>query len=397
MKNSFLTIAALTVVFILPAHSATWYVATNGNDSSSCSAAGTPCSTINSAYQKSSGGDTIQLAAGTYGAQTISSASKASTVIVQPSTGASVTLGNLTINGATQLEFRNLTTRGFMVNMNSNYITLRNVDVTGWLGYTGGSNISMIGGSVGPVVDAHPQIAPSNGWQGQGVNFVFDGVNFHDITRTSSSVHTECLQVAGTTNMIIRNSIFQRCDVFDLSFTEYNGSGKVNNLLLENNFFATAGSGGYFSVHFTAMNGGTVRFNSATQAMMVEKDTASNMGTMTIIGNNVVGGILDGNSGGCLSTAMAGVYQYNVTQGWKCGATDVNAAPGFVNSATLDLRLLSGSAAIDLVPLSVAGPTIDIDGKVRPQGSGRDAGASEFAGTVSTAPAPATSLKAVVQ
>lgn len=397
MKNFFLTIAALTVVFILPAHSATWYVATSGNDSGSCSAAGAPCSTINSAYQKASGGDTIQLAAGTYGAQTISSASKASTVIVQPATGASVTLGNLTINGATQLEFRNLTTRGFMVNMNSNYITLRNVDVAGWLGYTGGSNVTMIGGSVGPVTDAHPQIAPSNGWQGQGVNFVFDGVNFHDITRTSSSVHTECLQVAGTTNMVIRNSIFQRCDVFDLSFTEYNGSGKVTNLLLENNFFATAGSGGYFSVHFTAMNGGTVRFNSATQAMMVEKDTASNVGTMTVIGNNVIGGILDGNSGGCLSSAMAGVYQYNVTQGWKCGATDVNAAPGFVNASTLDLRLLPGSAAIDLVPLTVAGPPVDIDGKVRPQGSGRDAGASEYAGVVSTVPNPATSLKAVVQ
>lgn len=395
--NKFFTKSLLLAGFIGQLHAATWYVGTSGNDGSSCSASTVACKTINGAYQKAMGGDTIEMAAGNYADQTINSKSPTSNIIVKPATGASVTLGGLTINGATRLEIRDMTTGSFKVEMNSNFVTLRNVDVKGWLGYLGGSNITMIGGSVGPLVDAHPQIAPSNGWQGQGVNFVFDGVLFHDMTRTNSGVHTECLQVAGTTNMIIRNSKFTNCAVFDLSFTSYNNAGRVTNLLLENNFFDTAASGGYFSVHFAAMDGGLVRFNSAKQAMFVDT-TYSNTGTLSVIGNNIVGGLLDGNSGGCLGASMAGSYSYNVTQGVKCGATDINAAPGFVNAGSMDLRLASASAAVDFVPLSVAGPTTDIDGNPRPQGSGRDAGAHEFSSATSSTPPPApTGLQAVVR
>ena len=84
---------------------------------------------------------------------------------------------------------------------------------------------------------------------------------------------------------------------------------------------------------------------------------------------------------------MAGSYQYNVTQGVKCGATDVIGAPGFVNAGTMDLHLASGSTAIDFVPLAVAGPTTDIDGNARPQGNASDAGAHEVA-SGSTKPNP---------
>jgi len=156
----------------------------------------------------------------------------------------------------------------------------------------------MIGGSVGPGVDYHPQIAPSNGWQGQGMNFVFDGVWFHDWTRTSTSVHTECLQVAGTTNMVIRNSKFSNCAVFDLSFTSYNNAGRVTNLLMENNFFDTAVSGGYFSVHFSAMDGGSVRFNSAKQVMFVDTPSPT-PGILSMLGKNIVGAFLNETKGQC--------------------------------------------------------------------------------------------------
>jgi hypothetical protein len=397
MNRYYFIQSLLLMASMVPLQAATWYVATTGNDVNSCSSSSLPCKTINGAYQKAIGGDTIQLAAGTYADQSVNAKSPASTIIVQPASGTSVTLGGLTINGATRLEIRDLTTNDFRVEMNSNYITLRNVAVKGWLGYLGGSNISMIGGSVGPGVDFHPQIAPVNGWQGQGANFVFDGVWFHDWTRSNTSVHTECLQVAGTTNMIIRNSKFTNCAVFDLSFTSYNNAGRVTNLLMENNFFDTAVSGGYFSVHFSAMDGGLVRFNSAKQAMFVDT-TYSNTGTLSIVGNNVAGGILDGNSGGCLGASMAAAYSYNVTQGVKCGATDVNTASGFVNASTMDLHLASGSVAIDFVPLSANGPTTDIDGNARPQGAARDAGAHEFTSrTSSVPPSPPSGLQAIVR
>jgi hypothetical protein len=44
----------------------TWYVATTGSDSNSCSSAGSPCQTINGAIGKAAAGDAIRVAMGTY-------------------------------------------------------------------------------------------------------------------------------------------------------------------------------------------------------------------------------------------------------------------------------------------------------------------------------------------
>jgi hypothetical protein len=378
----------------------TWYVSTSGSDNSSCSSAAAPCATFNGAYQKASGGDTIQVAGGTYSGQTLSAKAPTSNIIIQPASGATVTVnGDFDINGAQHVEIDKMSAGGLNVQMNSNFVTFRNVTFRGAIFYLGGSNISVIGGSIGPAVDVHSQIAPVNGWQGQGQNFLFDGVLFHDFTRTNSTVHIECLQVAGTTGMIIRNSKFQNCDVFDLSFTSYNNSGQVANLTLENNWFDTAGSGGYFAVNIQAMNGMLARFNSSTQGWVVQSPSAAlvNTGVLTFTGNNIVGGILDGSSGVCVSASGTAVYNYNVTQGVKCGTTDKNAAPGFVNASAFNLNLASGSAAIDSVPVSVQAPSIDIAGNSRPQGSAYDAGASEFGSGGSTAVNPPSGLIATVQ
>ncbi len=45
---------------------AAWYVATTGDDTNSCSSAGSPCLTINGAIVKATSGDTIKVATGTY-------------------------------------------------------------------------------------------------------------------------------------------------------------------------------------------------------------------------------------------------------------------------------------------------------------------------------------------
>jgi len=69
----FVLLAAFSLAFgavgLTPAHaqsSATWYVATTGNDSNSCASAGAPCLTIDSALGKAAAGDTIKVATGTY-------------------------------------------------------------------------------------------------------------------------------------------------------------------------------------------------------------------------------------------------------------------------------------------------------------------------------------------
>jgi len=56
-----------SVAFPANAHAAAiWYVATEGNDSNTCSDIGTPCLTINAAISKAASGDMIEVAAGTY-------------------------------------------------------------------------------------------------------------------------------------------------------------------------------------------------------------------------------------------------------------------------------------------------------------------------------------------
>jgi hypothetical protein len=93
-------------------------------------------------------------------------------------------------------------------------------------------------------------------------------------------------------------------------------------------------------------------------------------------------------------------FHFNVTYPAKCGATDKAisgfAAVGTVNASTTDLRITSGSPAIDFVPTTVSGgcPTTDRNGNKRPAGAACDAGASEY-GAVAGPPAP-TGLQVIV-
>jgi len=65
-----LIIAILFSGFVLPSAHAqtgtTWYVATTGNDSNSCSSTNSPCATIDGAIAKAAAGNTIKVAIGTY-------------------------------------------------------------------------------------------------------------------------------------------------------------------------------------------------------------------------------------------------------------------------------------------------------------------------------------------
>ena len=118
-------------------------------------------------------------------------------------------------------------------------------------------------------MDTHPQFAswPLNTHI---ENILVDGVTFHDIRRSNDAVHGECLQIAGGVGVTVRNSTFVNCMVFDLSITEYNGSGPPTDYLIENNVFAPAADGGYYSLHFntnaTDFVNFVVRNNSSTQA-----------------------------------------------------------------------------------------------------------------------------------
>src|SRR5207237_7069270 len=144
----------------------------------------------------------------------------------------------------------------------------RNVDVHGAVFTQSSSNISIIGGSVGGIQDYKPQIGT---WPmgTENRNILIDGVRFHDITRTNSSVHIECLLVGGVNGLVIRNSHFDNCDVFDVSIAEENDSPPVSNVLVENNFFG--GANGFYSLFFndesTSLSNVVIRYNYSPPAV----------------------------------------------------------------------------------------------------------------------------------
>jgi hypothetical protein len=234
---------------------------------------------------------------------------------------------------------------------------------------TSSSNISIVGGSVGPVVDAHPQFAswPLNTHIS---NILVDGVRFHDISRSSDAVHTECLQIGGGVGITVRRSVFERCAVLDLSFTEYNGSGPPTDVLVENNVFAPSTSGGYNSLHLNSnasdFRNMEIRYNSATQPFAL-------WGLPKVTNVRVVANVAPYEAWACASGI---VYVRNIWDGARCGTTDRNAPSGFVDAAGLDLRLVAGAAAIDAGDPTDF-PATDIDGRARPLGGAPDAGAYE--------------------
>jgi hypothetical protein len=72
------------------------------------------------------------------------------------------------------------------------------------------------------------------------------------------------------------------------------------------------------------------------------------------------------------------VVTYSCVEGGYTGTTDISSDPLFVDAANGDYRLQSGSLCID-TGTSIGAPDTDIEGTERPQGSGYDLGAYEYA------------------
>ena len=135
-------------------------------------------------------------------------------------------------------------------------------------------------------------------------------------------MHGECLQIAGGVGVTVRNSTFVNCMVFDLSITEYNGSGPPTDYLIENNVFGPRVGRRLLQPALQRqrdrLRNFVVRNNSSTQAF-------SFSGLPRFTNVRVVGNVA--------RRTPPGLHQRhhvprNVWNGAKCGATDINAASG---------------------------------------------------------------------
>lgn len=361
------------------------FVSTLGSDLSPCTQFA-PCRTFNRAYRVAQPGATVEVAAGTYPAQQLvaDSTKTGPAVVFRPAPGTHVSVtGMVEAAGASFVELRDMEAGSWQVqNTNqgvpgSHHVTFRNV--TGRVLFIVGrvSDISVLGGSFGPLVDGHPQIKPYNVYSDSfaPTDILIDGVLFHDFTRSSSIVHTECLQIFSSTRVTVRNSRFTNCDgTASLAFGGA-GAAPLEFLTIENNWFDSKGDAFYAAQFSTIGSHLVMRYNSFSEAFGFNNSCPAGAvcGPYTFVGNY-----------GPWSSALCGTpragatFAYNVLQGGTCSPTDTNVpALRYVNAAAFDLHLAPGSEAIGRGDPS-SFPPADIDGQARMRGTAPDAGADEF-------------------
>ncbi len=352
-------------------------VSANGSSGGNCTTS-SPCRSWDRAYHIARPGQVVEIMSGTYPRTTIADdpakRNASSSVIFRPGENQQVTIdGELLIQGS-HVEFRNLAINGdWEVDPNgarpTSHVTFRNVSASNFY-VNSSTDISVLGGSLGPTINVQSQIKALDGGV-QPARIVIDGVSFHDYVRTDPDVHMECLQVLSADTIAVRNSRFQRCAVMDLYFSQFGSAGATRNVVVENNFFDSPTSGGFYAVYVGSQLGipptnFLFRNNSLTNSVYIDTNAGtSNVSFIANVGPRAQYNCPDGVT-----------FAYNVWDAAKCGQTDVRAPLGFKDPAALDLHLVARAAALNHGdPGSF--PARDIDGQKRPRGKRPDAGADE--------------------
>ena len=251
------------------------YVAATGSDSNPCTQAA-PCQSFDRAYRVATAGQVVQVAAGSYPAQTIGvDTSKTSTidVVIGAAPGSAVVVtGAVTVYGK-HLELRDMTfSGGWTTKYPAVDVTFRNVKAK-LISIQSSRYVNVLGGEVGPWTatgEGDPKISKSSaGSTTVPSNIVIDGVLFHDIVRPAGSgFHTECLQIGAAVNLTIRNSRFENCATHAILLTSWGSSYTLQNITIEDNLFGAVPDG-YHSLTLDITSAGapcqscTIRRNTA--------------------------------------------------------------------------------------------------------------------------------------
>jgi hypothetical protein len=244
------------------------------------------------AYHLASPGQVVEVAGGTYPAQSVTSdpsKTSASDVVFQPAAGASVSFSGRFTVAASHLALKGLhfhfaptgSDRSLMVEACSDDVTFdqttgevfsvlegtSNITFSGgsWGGYglsTPGQFDSAIGtaGGSGPARSCNGAIAPP------AHNIVIDGVHFHDVfwdaqcqsgcAQAAAPAHPDCFEIDGYQDGVtIKNSTFTRCFA---TFMQINpDGGPIKNLTIENNSFQDLGRDSYWGIQISCMQPAT--------------------------------------------------------------------------------------------------------------------------------------------
>jgi hypothetical protein len=323
------------------------FIAPNGSDGAPCTQSA-PCASFDRAFHVAKPGAAIQAAGGSYPKQVLTPDSSkpagSAVVALRPAPGATVTAGEIDCGqyagyqGASRVELADINTADVVV-QSCDRFTLRRVNVGGGVFVDGSTNFSMVGGSMGPGLNYHPDVQAMKGVVPNTV--LFDGVAFHDWTATDPSVHMECLQVSDVVTFTLRNSTFRNCDIFDFHLQK-TVAGPPSDVTIENNVFAPsvshAGLPTYFGLSVRTGSNVVIRNNASDQAPIFAE--ASDFASNWIVANNVMPFAQQQ----CDSRLA---FSHNLWSGAKCSSTDIRGALPFVNAGAFDYRPKAGSPAIN--------------------------------------------------
>jgi hypothetical protein len=350
------------------------YVATSGSDANPCTQA-SPCLSFQRAYNLAQPGQVVEVAAGSYPAQTVNGTKSAPAVVFRPAAGASVSLAGINAY-ADNFEIQGMSSPWFQSFSASDGFTARNMDFQNVYVY-GSSNTKVIGSDIGPS-GGESYISQDNGIAAH--NILFENDYWHDYRITDPTQHMTCMFVVSVDGLTVRGNKFVRCDHFGIFVQQFAGPIPPQNILLENNMVGQSTVDGsattcctYWGIKFSAGSGTqywkniTVRNNSVVQEIGFETSIPT---TNVSLAGNVA------DQGSCFSGVS---YSHNLWYGGSptCAASDRSVSlPGWVSAISDDLHLTAASPAIDAGdPANYAAS--DIDGSSRPMGLAPDAGADE--------------------
>jgi hypothetical protein len=196
MRRLICTLAMMACAFLpATAGATTRYITTSGSDSAACTQAA-PCKTFSGVYAKSTSGDVVEVAAGTYPAQ--------GTINAPMADGGTKTI---TFHGATGAKVRQLISGASNITFDGLDLDAGGVKTAGAVFETNGAHdVTFKNGRIGNVVDEKGALLGGQ-VSAASLNVVIDNVEFHDVSIVDQTVHSECIysQAPGLT---VKNSRF---------------------------------------------------------------------------------------------------------------------------------------------------------------------------------------------